>query len=415
MVTQNQYNVLRQPTRNLNIKIDLINENDIIVDSFEGIATEGTINLDGSSTYRRSGNLTMVFDKKYNLLPKPDSKIWFNNRIGIWILLEDYFGNTVPFNMGKFAISEVDLNFNSAEKTISCQCLDMMAFLDGTLGGKLSHKTVIQEGTPISEAIRSILTGLVKVSIEDIRIGNMDLTLPYTIEKKAGSTVYELIKEIIELYAGWDFYFNENGVLIVEKIRNKKGDPVIEVFDGTEKDLTLNNNPKINFSNVHNSIWVWGRQLDDGTQIKWNYRNRWSRKDKIELDNLTDKQDGDICFIENENKSYVYNDSAWELLDFNVISQFNIEKIGEKIWTFSDDKIFNDNQAKLRAEYELEQKSNMAETVSFSCVPIYYLQPEQKININIDNEISGDYLITSISVPLDISSSMNISAKKIYY
>ena len=415
MVTQNQYNVLRQPTRNLNIKIDLINENDIIVDSFEGIATEGTINLDGSSTYRRSGNLTMIFDKKYNLLPKPDSKIWFNNKIGVHILLEDYFGNIVPFNMGRFAINEVDLNFNSAEKTISCQCFDMMAFLDGTLGGKLSHKTVIQEGTPISEAIRSILTGLVKVSIEDIRIGNMDLTLPYTIEKEAGSTIYDLIKEIIELYAGWDFYFNENGVLIVEKIRDKKGDPVIEVFDGTEKDLTLNNNPKINFSNVHNSIWVWGRQLDDGTQIKWNYRNRWSRKDKFELDNLTDKKNGDICFIENENKSYVYNDSAWGLLDFNVISQFNIEKIGEKIWTFSDDKIFNDNQAKLRTEYELEQKSNMAETVSFSCVPIYYLQPEQKININIDNEISGDYLIDSISVPLDISSSMNISAKKIYY
>lgn len=414
MVTQNQYNVLRQPTRNLNIKIDLINENDIIVDSFEGIATEGTINLDGSSTYRRSGNLTMVFDKKYNLLPKPDSKIWFNNKIGVHILLEDYFGNIVPFNMGRFAINEVDLNFNSAEKTISCQCFDMMAFLDGTLGGKLSHKTVIQEGTPISEAIRSILTGLVKVSIEDIRIGNMDLTLPYTIEKEAGSTVYELIKEIIELYAGWDFYFNENGVLIVEKIRDKKGDPVIEVFDGTEKDLTLNNNPKINFSNVHNSIWVWGRQLDDGTQIKWNYRNRWSRKDKIELDSLTDKQDGDICFIENENKSYVYNDSAWELLDFNVISQFNIEKIGEKIWTFSDDKIFNDNQAKLRTEYELEQKSNMAETVSFSCVPIYYLQPEQKININ-KNLVKGDYLVDSVTVPFDISSSMNISAKKIYY
>ena len=85
MITQNQYNVLRQPTRNLNIKIDLINENDIIVDSFEGIATEGTINLDGNSTYRRSGNMTMVFDKRHNLLPKPDSKIWLNKRIGIHI------------------------------------------------------------------------------------------------------------------------------------------------------------------------------------------------------------------------------------------------------------------------------------------------------------------------------------------
>ena len=80
MATQEQYNVLRQPIRKLHIKLDLLNENDVIVDSFEGIATDGTISLSNQSTYRRSGNFTMVLDKKYNLIPKPDSKIWFNKR-----------------------------------------------------------------------------------------------------------------------------------------------------------------------------------------------------------------------------------------------------------------------------------------------------------------------------------------------
>ena len=413
MVTQNQYNVLRQPTRKLNIKIDLINENDVVVDSFEGIATEGNINLDGNSTYRRSGNMTIVFDKKYNLLPSPSSKIWFNKRIGIWILLEDYFDNIVHFNMGRFAIDEVDLNFNSAEKTMSCQLKDYMAFLDGTLGGTLSHKTVIEEGTPVSEAIRSVLTGLVKISIEDIKIGDMDLTLPYTIEKEAGTTIYDLLKEIIELYAGWDFYFDEKGYFIVEKIRDKRNDPVIEVFDGTEKDFTLTTAPQIDFKNVRNSIYVWGRQLDDGTQIKWNYRNRWARNDKAELDNLTDKQNGDICHVINENNSYMWNGSTWELLDFKVVPIFNVEKIGEKAWTFSDDNVFNENQAKLRCEYELQQKSNMAEAINFSCVPLYYLEPHNKINV--DSVIQGDYLIDSVTVPLDIESDMNSTAHKIYY
>ncbi len=415
MITQNQYNVLRQPTRNLNIKIDLINENDIIVDSFEGIATEGTINLDGNSTYRRSGNMTMVFDKKYNLLPKPDSKIWFNKRIGIHIGLKNYFDEIVWFNMGRFAIDEIDLNFNTAEKTMSCQLKDYMTFLDGTLGGILSHKTVIEEGTPIDEAIKSILTGLVKISIEDVRIGNSDLILPYTIEKEPNSTAYELIKEIIELYAGWDFFFNENGVLIVEKIRDKKNDPIIEVFDGSNKDFTLSTTPRFEFKNVKNSIYVWGRQLDDGTQVKWNYRNRWVRNHKAELNDLIDKQKGDICHIENENNSYMWNGSAWELLDFKVMSNFNMEQIGEKIYSISDDKIFDENQAKLRAEYELEQRSSFLETISFSCVPLYYLKPNNKIYVNIDGEISGDYLIDSISIPLDISSPMNITTHKLYY
>lgn len=415
MVTQSQYNVLRQPTRRLNVKIDLINENDNIVDSFEGIATEGNINLDGNSTYRRSGNLTMVFDKRYNLLPKPDSKIWFNKRIGIHIGIKNYFDEIVWFNMGRFAISDIDLNFNTAEKTMSCTIQDYMSFLDGTLGGILSHKVIIDRDTPISDAIKSVLTGLVKLSVEDIKVDDMDLVLPYTIEKESGSTAYDVIKEIIELYSGWDFSFDENGILIVEKIRDKKNDSVIEVFDGTEKDLSLNAQPKIDFKHTKNSFYIWGRQLDDGNQIKWNYRNRWSRKNESELNNLIDKQVGDICFIEQENKSYIWHSDKWNLLDFNVVGQFNIETIGEKIVTESIDTIFNEEQARMRCEYELVNYSNMAETISFSIIPLYNLQVNDKIHINIDSEIIGDYLIDTINIPFDISSPMSITAHRLYY
>ena len=415
MITQNQYNVLRQPARHLNIKIDLINENDIIVDSFEGIATDGSISMDGNSTYRRSGNMTMVFDKKYNILPSPESKVWFNKRIGIYVGLKNYFDEIIWFNMGRFAITDVDLNFNTAEKTMSCTLSDYMAFLDGNLGGTLSHQTVIPVDTPISEAIKSTLTGLDKVSVEDIKIDGVDLMLPYTIEKPSGSTVYELIKEMLDLYMGWDFYCNENGVYVVEKIRDKANDPVVEVFDGTNKDLTLNSQPKVDFKHTRNSVYIWGRQLDDGTQARWVYRNRWARNNKKDLDDLTDKQKGDICHITLEDSSYAYGGDGWSLLDFKVIPQFNIEQIGEKIYSDSNEKIFTEEQAKLKAEYELQQRSNMAETVSFSCVPLYYLQPLNKININIDNLIQGDYLITSVALSLNIEGNMTIDCQKLYY
>ena len=414
MVTQNQYSVLRQPTRHLNIKIDLINENDIIVDSFEGIATDGSISMDGNSTYRRSGNMTVVFDKKYNILPSPESKIWFNKRIGIYVGLKNYFDEIVWFNMGRFAITDVNLNFNTAEKTMSCTLSDYMAFLDGNLGGTLSHQTVIPVDTPISEAIKSTLTGLGKVSVEDIKIDGVDLMLPYTIEKPSGSTVYELIKEMLDLYMGWDFYCNENGVYVVEKIRDKANDPVVEVFDGTDKDLTLNSQPKVDFKHTRNSIYIWGRQLDDGKQVKWVYKNKWARNNYSDLNGLTDKEKGDICHITLENSSYAYGGDGWSLLDFRVIPQFNIEQIGEKIYSDSNEKIFAEEQAKLKAEYELQQRSNMAETVSFSCVPLYYLQPLNKININIDNLIQGSYLINSVSIPLNIEGEMTIEARRLY-
>lgn len=415
MTTQEQYNVLRQPIRRLNIKIDLINENDVVVGSFEGIAIDGTISLSNQSTYRRSGNLTMVLDKKYNLIPKPDSKLWFNKRCAISIGVSNYLDKIIWFNLGRFAIDEVDLNFAEAEKTISCQLKDYMVFLDGNLSGRLSHKTVIPANkTTVSEAIKTTVSSLSKVSIEEIQVNGSSALVPYDIEKSPNNTIYDLVKELIEMFMSYDFYFDENGYFIVEKIRDKSTDPIIENFDGSDKDFTLNASSKLDFKNIRNSIWVWGRQLDDGTQIKWVYRNRWSRQNHSDLETLTDKQKGDICHIASENNSYVYNSNEWELLDFKVVPIFNIESIGEKIWSYSDDKIYTEEQAILRTEYELTNYSNFAETINFSIVPLYYLKPQQKIHINIDGEISGDYLIDTLNIPLNIDSPMSITAHRLY-
>lgn len=414
MITQEQYNVLRQPTRKLRLKIDLINENDIVVDSLEGIAIDGNITLDGKSAYNRSGNLTLVFDERYRLVPSPDSKIWLNKRMGITILVKDYFGNEIPFNLGRFAIKNSDLNFTAKEKTMSCELTDYIAFLDGTLGGTLPNKIIIDEGTPISEAIKAVLRDLIKISVENMRINDMELTVPYTIEKNAGATAYELITELINLYMGWTFYVDENGFFIVEKIRDKSTDPVMEYFDDNDI-LTLNFSSKADFTNVKNSVHVWGRELEDGTQIRWVYRNRWERDSYSDLGNLTDKQIGDICHIVNENNSYMWNGEEWELLDFKVVPQFNIEKIGERVHVYNSDDIFTDLQARLRAEYELQQKSNLAEQMTFTTVPIYYLRPLQKIYVNKNGVAEGYYLTDSISIPLTNLGEMNINCHKLYY
>ena len=59
----------------------------------------------------------------------------------------------------------------------------------------------------------------------------------------------------------------------------------------------------------------------------------------------------------------------------------------------------------------LYQYINMNTTISLTTLPIYHLEPNTRITIN-DNEfgICGDYIITSMSVPLGVNSMMNISA-----
>ena len=61
----------------------------------------------------------------------------------------------------------------------------------------------------------------------------------------------------------------------------------------------------------------------------------------------------------------------------------------------------------------LYQNTNMGEQISISALPIFYLEPNTRISVA-DNAagVNGDYMINSISLPLDINSMMSISATK---
>jgi len=154
LFTQSNYNLLKTPTRYLYVKINLLNDNDIIIDSLEGISIDGSLNIDSESTYRRTGNLTMIVEN--DLIPSPTSKIWFNKRIQILIGLKDYNDNITWFPQGKYSIKSCDLDLDKSDKTISFECLDYMSFLDGTLSGRLSNETeILAEGITINEALQA--------------------------------------------------------------------------------------------------------------------------------------------------------------------------------------------------------------------------------------------------------------------
>lgn len=61
----------------------------------------------------------------------------------------------------------------------------------------------------------------------------------------------------------------------------------------------------------------------------------------------------------------------------------------------------------------LYQYTNYNESISLSIVPIYYLEPNTRITVqDKSSNIFGDYIIDSISIPLDCTSMMSISAKR---
>lgn len=61
----------------------------------------------------------------------------------------------------------------------------------------------------------------------------------------------------------------------------------------------------------------------------------------------------------------------------------------------------------------LYQYTSYNESITIDALPIYYLEPNVRITVRDSlSGIYGDYMIKSISLPLDISSTMSISCTR---
>ena len=72
----------------------------------------------------------------------------------------------------------------------------------------------------------------------------------------------------------------------------------------------------------------------------------------------------------------------------------------------------------MRSAYEevkqqLYSYTHYNEQISLTTLPIYYLEPNTRITVcNQESGINGDYLINSISLPLDTMGTMSLTCTK---
>lgn len=422
MLSQEQYLVLQQRIRQVSVKIELLNQDDIVLDSFEGYSTSGSLNMQSDSAYRRSGSLSMIVTNG-DLLPKSESKIWFNRKIRVFIGLKNFSDEMIWFNQGIYVIQDASVSHSKSEVSLDISLNDLMSLIDGTINGNVSHEIkVIAQGNLISDEIRQALSLLGKVSIDNIEIDGLNALVPYQIVVSPDTTVYDHVKKLLDLYMGMEMFYDDDGFIIIRKVRDRKNDPILWDFTSDGLDLVIDSKNKIDFANVRNSIYLWGKKKDNGETVKWVYRNRYARNTVLDMKAITDKKIGDICYVYQDNKSYYWNGKVWywnnsiptDNISVNPI--FNIEAIGEKIFAHTDESIHTEKQAEVRAQYELKNRNHLAESVSLSCVPLYGLNPNDKIYLKNDkNGIEGEYLVKSLGYGMTPRDSMNLEAEKIQY
>ena len=116
------------------------------------------------------------------------------------------------------------------------------------------------------------------------------------------------------------------------------------------------------------------------------------REDEIDDDEARQQMQADREECENLGQIYIQVEAAiYDLLMMGGIQNSCYQRICELLY----------------------QLTNMNETVTINALPIYYLEPNMRINIQDPaSGIFGDYMIQSISLPLSIDGTMSITASK---
>lgn len=375
--TQEDYELIGLRNRVTKIKIELLNFNFQILNLFEGKVVSGTINIDATADIRRTCSLTMELLKSERTFSE-GSETWLNKYFRVYV--GEYNPRTKRFvwwNMGIFLINNPSRVYDQTTNELTFEGLDLMAKMTGKRNGQLpAVATKVPKGSRITEVVRKTITqlgGFSKYVIEENEEESRRL-IPYDITMSMGSTVYQLLAEVRDLYSDWEMFFDVDGVFHWQPIPKGERDPVILDFDQLSIPLVVKDTSNVDFENVKNNIIVYGRLLNNGHQV-----------------------------------SYSLSENREE-------SPFSIDKIGQINYIVNDERIYSDDLARQRASYELWLHSNTNDTIGIETVPIYWLN-DVNIKIkytNIANGISGEHMLKNISIPLGTNGTMSLSAYKIY-
>ena len=463
MPTQNQYNISKQLTRNLDIKIYLLNYKYQIVDELSGVTTSyPTFSNNSASDIRRTCNLTFVV-KNSSFNVEEGSKIWLDKYINIYIGVKEQRTQEIIWNnMGIYIINNPTQAYSSIDNSISIQGVDLMAKMTGLRNGQLTGLTYT---IPInSNARKAIINTIALAGFTNYVIEDLPTLLPYEINIDRGGTIYDILKQINEVYPNYQMYFDVDGVFHFEIIPSGANEQIMIDDDLWSRNL-ISYSKSINFENVKNVVEVYGKSHDvdnyGGTATVSG--NTYS----ITVADLTDLLDG-LLFgftttssisqpylkinsfspypIKNEDGTFpvlsssetyycvIYNQSGGYykflgelepsaiLKDENPNSPFYVNgKLGEirKIFSGGEyDNINSDYLAQIRAKYELYNYCKLQDSINLISIPIYWLDVNWVISITLPNkngnEVTNLYIIKNISTNGGVGGTQTISCMRYY-
>ena len=164
------------------------------IQQIQGKATGGNLSLDGSSSMRRTGNISLVADPYQNDLTDTKHLLSINKKVELLV----GFTNTTDeykefpilwFPQGVYVIVTPNITYNSSGINISLTLHDKMALLNGQCGGVLPASVVFHE-------------------MQDVDVNGDRIIIE--------PTIYQIIQELVNHFGG-----QQLGKIIISDVDNR--------------------------------------------------------------------------------------------------------------------------------------------------------------------------------------------------
>lgn len=175
------------------------------------------------------------------------------------------------YNEGCYTFTSNGFTYSATENTVQASCVDLVSRINGDLGGQLvggTHR--IEKDTRIGDAIWTVLRD--ETEFKKYSIDYWSRTVPHDLDYDTGSTVWDILSELRDLYYPFEMYFDDD-TFVCREIPSGFDDPPVldpEVF---EKLVTNDGeSATVDYAAVRNCVEVFGATIEaDGIAGKAQY------------------------------------------------------------------------------------------------------------------------------------------------
>jgi hypothetical protein len=459
MRTQDEYNVTKQKIRDMYITIDLLDYQYQKVDEISGVVVGSpsfTINAD--SDLRRSLSISIIpTDSSFDITQ--GSKIWMDKYVRPFIHIKKQGSNEyIKTNLGTYMINNPETAISITEKIINLSCIDLMAKMTGLRNGNLEGiPYIISEGSNV----KKVLIQLLKLSgFTQYVIQECPYAVPNEIKVDVGGTIFDIIKQLVDIDPNYQVYFDVDGVFHYDKIPTGDNQQSM-ITDDLWDSVILNYNISTDYESVKNVIEVVG-----GTHDISNFASEVTITNStynLKIVNVSGLTDGlKVGFVASNPVTNPYLNinelgakplknedgtfpTMYEESDIYYVAKYSSEKgyfvyLGQVtphgyaeddnpespfyvngtlgririVLSGGDyDNIPSDELAQQRANYEFYRRCRLQDTITLTCVPIYWIDVNILVDITIDGELKK-YLVKDVNTGLDVGGTQTITLMTYY-